>query len=196
MQISSEVWNLYAKYAKMRIGFRFFTFHTRFPTQTVIYDVSFFLGKKWFFSWFERVSVIPDTLTHFCPPLRFRNQVPTFAVRETDVSRHKGGTRGSPIMPRDAVSRTANVERNGGQKWVNVYFRSPLFHLANTRLWKCLRCFIRKCCDDCQKMQYVKICSGWAVFVFIYFSFIVLFECCTYIFHGILKMIIFPKIPN
>ena len=23
-------------------------------------------------------------------------------------------------MPRDAVSRTANVERNGGQKWVNV----------------------------------------------------------------------------
>ena len=27
------------------------------------------------------------------------------------VSRHNGGTRGSPIMPRDAVSRTANVER-------------------------------------------------------------------------------------
>ena len=23
-------------------------------------------------------------------------------------------------MPRDAVSRTANVERNGGHKWVNV----------------------------------------------------------------------------
>ena len=23
-------------------------------------------------------------------------------------------------MPRDAVSRTANVERNGGQKWVNA----------------------------------------------------------------------------
>ena len=32
----------------------------------------------------------------------------------------KGGTRGSPIMPRDAVSRTANVERNGGHKWVNL----------------------------------------------------------------------------
>ena len=29
-----------------------------------------------------------------------------------------GGTRGAPIMPRDAVSRTANVERNGGHKWV------------------------------------------------------------------------------
>ena len=26
-------------------------------------------------------------------------------------TRFKGGTRGSPIMPRDAVSRTANVER-------------------------------------------------------------------------------------
>ena len=26
--------------------------------------------------------------------------VPTFAVRETDVSRHKGGTSGAPIMPR------------------------------------------------------------------------------------------------
>ena len=26
------------------------------------------------------------------------------------VSRHNGGTSGAPIMPRDAVSRTANVE--------------------------------------------------------------------------------------
>ena len=26
----------------------------------------------------------------------------------------------APIMPRDAVSRTANVERNGGHKWVKV----------------------------------------------------------------------------
>ena len=36
------------------------------------------------------------------------------------VSRHNGGTAGAPIMPRDAVSRTANVERNGGQKWVEL----------------------------------------------------------------------------
>ena len=46
------------------------------------------------------------------------------------VSQHNGGTSGAPlkplrvdsapIMPRDAVSRTANVERNGGHKWVNV----------------------------------------------------------------------------
>ena len=33
---------------------------------------------------------------------------------------HNGGTGGAPIMPRDAVSRTANVERNGGHKWVNL----------------------------------------------------------------------------
>ena len=32
----------------------------------------------------------------------------------------KGGTRGAPIMPRDAVSRTANVERNGGHIWVKA----------------------------------------------------------------------------
>ena len=36
----------------------------------------------------------------------------------------KGGTRGAPIVPRDAVSRTANVERNGGHKWVNTIQQS------------------------------------------------------------------------
>ena len=87
-------------------------------------------------------------LTHFCPPLRFRNQflstVQTFAVRETDVSRHNGGTSGDTLKPlRDdsalrplsslrglrGASRTAYIltvhvcknwfqKRNGGQKWV------------------------------------------------------------------------------
>ena len=33
-------------------------------------------------------------LTHLCPPLRS-----TFAVRETDVSRHNGGTSGAPFKP-------------------------------------------------------------------------------------------------
>jgi len=37
-----------------------------------------------------------------------------------DSEGFKGGTRGAPIMPREAVSRTANVERNGGHKWVNT----------------------------------------------------------------------------
>ena len=29
-------------------------------------------------------------------------------------------------MPRDAVSRTANVERNGGQKWVNLHISAGI----------------------------------------------------------------------
>ena len=33
----------------------------------------------------------------------------------------KGGTRGSPIMPRDAVSRTANVERYEYKKWHQLF---------------------------------------------------------------------------
>ena len=33
-----------------------------------------------------------------------------------DSEGFKGGTRGAPIMPRDTVSRTANVERTGGHK--------------------------------------------------------------------------------
>ena len=37
-----------------------------------------------------------------------------------DSEGFKGGTRGAPIMPRDAVSRTANVERTGRHKWVNI----------------------------------------------------------------------------
>ena len=35
-----------------------------------------------------------------------------------DSEGFKGGTRGAPIMLRDAVSRTANVERTGQHKWV------------------------------------------------------------------------------
>ena len=37
-----------------------------------------------------------------------------------DSGGFKGGTRGAPIMPRDTVSRTANVERTGRHKWVNL----------------------------------------------------------------------------
>ena len=43
--------------------------------------------------------------------------VPTFAVRETDVSRYNGGTRGAPIMPRDVCLSDSKCW-NGGQKWV------------------------------------------------------------------------------
>ena len=57
-------------------------------------------------------------LTHFCPPLRFRNQflptIPTFAVRETDVSRHNGGTSGAPLEPLkdDSALRALSSQRN------------------------------------------------------------------------------------
>merc|ERR1719154_945076 len=42
-----------------------------------------------------------------------------YTVESTiDSEGFKGGTRGTPIMPRDAVSRTANVERTVRHKWV------------------------------------------------------------------------------
>ena len=42
-----------------------------------------------------------------------------------------GGTRGAPIMPRDAVSRTANVERTGRHKWVNQTNFGLQIHFSN-----------------------------------------------------------------
>ena len=36
-------------------------------------------------------------------------------------------------MPRDEVSRTANVERNGGHKWVNSRTYYATLHLALMR---------------------------------------------------------------
>ena len=40
------------------------------------------------------------------------------------VSRHNGGTRGSPIMPRD-ISLSDSKCWNGRQKWVNNYYLHP-----------------------------------------------------------------------
>ena len=44
---------------------------------------------------------------------QFRNQVPTFAVRETCVSRHNGGTAGAPLKPLrdDSALRTLSSLR-------------------------------------------------------------------------------------
>jgi len=50
---------------------------------------------------------------HFNP---FLPTIQTFAVRDTDVCRHNGGTRGSPIMPRD-VSLSDSKFLNGGHEW-------------------------------------------------------------------------------
>ena len=59
------------------------------------------------------LHTLAQKLTHFCPPLRFRNLVPTFAVRETDVSRHNGGTSGAPLKPLrdDSALRTLSSLR-------------------------------------------------------------------------------------
>ena len=42
------------------------------------------------------------------------------ALRALSTLRGLRGAPVAPTMPRDAVSRTANVERNVGQKWVKV----------------------------------------------------------------------------
>ena len=64
---------------------------------------------------FTAMTMQPLIINPFVPT------VPTFAVRETASLGIMGEPRVPPlnlIMPRDAVSRTANVERNGGHKWV------------------------------------------------------------------------------
>ena len=78
--------------------------------------ICFQINRKLVYTiWFQflrpEVDVWCACLTHLCPPLRS-----TFAIVSEGF---KGGTSGAPIMPRDAVSRTANVERTGRHKWVN-----------------------------------------------------------------------------
>ena len=51
----------------------------------------------------------------------FFHTVPTFSVRETNVSRHNGGARGSPIMPRD-VSGTVGMNGLIVLKVNNVHY--------------------------------------------------------------------------
>ena len=66
--------------------------------------VEFYVSLPWIFS----------SLTHLCPPLRS-----TFAARETDVSRHNGGTSGAPLKPlrADSVLRALSSLRGlGGHK--------------------------------------------------------------------------------
>ena len=44
-----------------------------------------------------------DELTHFFPPLRFRKQVPTFAVRETASLGIMGEPRVPPLNPSEMI---------------------------------------------------------------------------------------------
>ena len=52
----------------------------------------------------------------FVPTVAFSQLSSNMCCPRDCVSRHNGGTSGAPIMSRDVVSRTANVERtvNGG----------------------------------------------------------------------------------
>ena len=50
--------------------------------------------------------------------MHVHNYTSNISQSTIDSERFKGGARGAPIMPRDAVSRTANVERTGRHKWV------------------------------------------------------------------------------
>ena len=73
-----------------------FSFAMLYSVNVAIYgDVNdLFSMQRWQFT---------GMLTHFCLPLRFRNQflptVPTFTVRESEVSRHNRGTSGAYLKP-------------------------------------------------------------------------------------------------
>ena len=72
---------------------------------------------SWTLFWMPLASKPPCLLA--AKEVKFSQLSSNICCPRDFVSRHKGGTQGAPIMPRDAVSRTANVERNGGHKWVN-----------------------------------------------------------------------------
>ena len=66
---------------------------------------------------FYNLCCVRESLT-FNP---FMPTVPTFAVRETDVSRHNGGTLGAPLKPlRDysALRALSTLRGFRGHKWV------------------------------------------------------------------------------
>ena len=76
---------------------------------------------------------MPQILNPFMPTGAFNICCPRDCVSRhngseitIDSEGYKGGTRGAPVMPRDAVSRTANVERTGRHKWVKyLWYGSP-----------------------------------------------------------------------
>ena len=99
-----------------------------------IYKNPFFCKNRFFTELCRSFSQISSEVQWFCKFSDFVNSdanlnpfMPTGAFNmcfsRDCVSRHNGGTRGSPIMPRDAVSRKAHIgtylqKRNGGHKWV------------------------------------------------------------------------------
>ena len=73
-------------------------------------------------------------LTHLCPPLRS-----TFAVRETDVSRHNGGTSGAPLKPLrdDSALRALSSQRGlrGASEVPPLCRETSVFRTANVGTW-------------------------------------------------------------
>ena len=47
----------------------------------------------------RRCPQLMDVRSLVLPLNKFPSRLPTFAVRETDVSRHNGGTSGAPLKP-------------------------------------------------------------------------------------------------
>ena len=79
-----------------------------------------------FFLCFRQIIEVTCAVNPFMPT------VPTFVVRETDVSRHNGRASGSPIMPRD-VSLSDSKCWNGGHEWVikgNIVCSSSLSRMG------------------------------------------------------------------
>ena len=59
-------------------------------------------------------GILRERIAHFRANKNYK-----FSECTIDSEGFKGGTRGAPIMPRDAVSRKSTVERNGRYEWVN-----------------------------------------------------------------------------
>ena len=78
------------------------------------------------------VKPLASLINPFMPTVAFNMCCPRDCV-----CWHNGGTSGAPIMPRAAVSRTANVERNGGHKWVKVFLGTIILTwiIMNHALW-------------------------------------------------------------
>ena len=70
-------------------------------------------------------EIVPEWVNQFLPT------VPTFAIRETDVSRHNGGTSGAPLKPlRDDSALTAAPAPPGGVRVGGApYFQGELQQL-------------------------------------------------------------------
>ena len=71
--------------------------------------------------WFL-ASIYLDPVKPFMPTGAFKCVTGAFKAIYVDSEGFKGGTLGTPIMPRDAVSRTANIGTVGTNGFNNFFF--------------------------------------------------------------------------